>query len=56
MACNDDEANLWTVLVLEKCPEVVQVETEVSSEVSIGWTEVELVEEYHVVLGLLLDH
>ena len=43
-------------MVLEKRPEVAEVETEVASEEPVAWTEVALVEEYDVVLGLLLAH
>lgn len=45
VACREEEADLWTVVVLEKCPEVAEVETEVASEVPVAWTEVALVEE-----------
>ena len=44
------------MVVLEKCSEVAEVETEVASEVSEAWTEVDLVEEHDMVLWVLLDH
>lgn len=56
VACGEEEVGLWTVVVLEECSEVAEVETEVASEVAVEWTEVALVEEDEVVLGALLDH
>lgn len=56
MACSQDEAELWTTVVIQKGPKVAKVETQVASEVSVASTDVVLVEEYDAVLGLLLDH
>lgn len=56
VVCGEEEVDLWTVVVLEECSEVAEVETEVASEVAVAWTEVALVEEDEVVLGVLLDH
>lgn len=55
VACEEEEVDLWTVVVLEECSEVAEVETGVASEVAVAWTEVALVEEDEVVLGGLLD-
>lgn len=56
VACREEKVSLWIVVVLEKCSEVAEMERNVTSEVAIAWTEVDLVEEYEVILGLLLDH
>lgn len=56
MACSKGEADLWAAVVLQKYPEVAEVETDVASEVPVAWTEVVLVKEYDEVLGLLLKH
>lgn len=55
VACEEEEVDSWTVVVLEECSEVAEVETEGASEVAVAWTEVALVEEDEVVLGGLLD-
>ena len=55
VACEEEEDCSWTVVVLEECSEVAEVETEEASEVAVEWTEVALVEEDEVVLGGLLD-
>ncbi len=55
VACEEEEEDSWTVVVLEECSEVAEVETEEASEVAVEWTEVALVEEDEVVLGGLLD-
>lgn len=55
VACEEEEVDLWTVVDLEECSEVAEVETEVASEVAVAWTEVALVEEDEVVLGDRLD-
>ena len=53
MACSQDGADLWTTLVLHKCPRVAEGQIEVASELPVSWTEVVLVE---VVPRLLLAH
>ena len=55
VACEEEEDCSWTVVVLEECSEVAELETEEASEVAVEWTEVALVEEDEVVLGGLLD-
>lgn len=56
MACREEKVSLWIVVVLEKCSEVAEMERNVTSEVGIAWTEVDLVEEYDMVLRVFLDH
>ncbi|KAH0502581.1 RNA-binding protein EWS [Microtus ochrogaster] len=54
--CREEKVSLWIVVVLEKCSEVAEVERNVTSEVAIAWTEVDVVEEYDMVLRVFLDH
>ncbi|KAM7325918.1 hypothetical protein ACRRTK_014396 [Alexandromys fortis] len=56
VACREEKVSLWIVVVLEKCSEVAEVEANVTSQVAIAWTEVDLVEEYDMVLRVFLDH
>ena len=56
VACRAEKVSLWIVMVLEKCSEVAEMERNVTSEVAIAWTEVDLLEEYDMVLRVFLDH
>lgn len=56
VACEEEEVASWIAGVLVvACSEVAVVETEVASVVAGAWTEVALVEEDEVALGVLLD-
>ena len=56
VACREEKVSLWIVVVLEKCSEVAEMERNVTSEVAIAWTEVDVLEEYDMVLRVFLDH
>lgn len=55
VACEEEEAASWTVVVLVECSEVAVAETEVASGAAGAWTEAVLVEDGEVALGVLLD-
>lgn len=37
VACREEQVDLWTMLVVEKCSHMAEVETEVASEVAVTW-------------------
>lgn len=55
LAHKKEELDLGTVVVLEYCSEVAELETQEAFEVPVSWSEVAFVEEYDVVLLVLLD-
>lgn len=54
VACREEEVASWTKVLVE-CSEVAMVETEVASVMAGAWTDVALVEEDEVPLGVPLD-